>query len=136
MAVVTITPANIEKVDDATLSSGTLEASTTTAGGELIRSTSTGYVKADASSLTSATIAGIAWSKGSVGKQIDFFNSVGKEVDIGATLTEGIIYVVSGTAGAIEPYADLSTGERAYMVGIGMPSTNLKYLPYDLGVAT
>lgn len=137
MADVTITPANIEKVTTgASTSEVTLDAATTTAGGEVLRSTSTGYVKADNSSLTSATISGIALGKGSESGPVDIFNSTGKVVDIGATLVEGTVYVVSSTAGNIHPYADLLTGERAYIVGIGNPDGQLLYYPKDLGVAS
>ena len=137
MADVTITPGNIEKVTAGTSTTEvTLETSTTTSGGEVLRSTSLGYVKSDNSSLTSATISGIAMGKGSAEGPVDIFNSPGKVIDIGATLTEGTVYVVSATAGGIAPYADLLTGARAMMIGVGDPNGQLMYYPKDLGVAS
>jgi hypothetical protein len=132
-------PADIEKVSTSVSSSlVTLEASTTTAGGEVLRSTSAGYVLADNSSLTSVTFNGIALGKGSAGLTVDMWGTsgIGKVLDLGVAFTEGTVYVVSATAGKIAPYADLATGEFAYMVGIGNPDGNLFYQPAYLGIAT
>ena len=48
------------------------------------------------------------------------------EVDIGGTVTVGGVYVLSGTAGAIAPVADLATGDYTTVIGIGKTATNLK----------
>lgn len=47
-------------------------------------------------------------------------------VDVGATLTVGETYVVSGTAGGIAPIADLATGDYVTLLGIATAAGKLQ----------
>lgn len=47
-------------------------------------------------------------------------------VDVGATLTVGETYVVSGTAGGIAPIADLATGDYVTILGIATAAGKLQ----------
>ena len=47
-------------------------------------------------------------------------------VNLGATLVVGQVYCVSATAGAICPYADLTTGEFVCILGIATSAALLQ----------
>ena len=53
--------------------------------------------------------------------------------DVGASVTEGLIYVVSGTAGGIAPSADLASGWNCSVVGIGAASNQIDLQLYASG---
>jgi hypothetical protein len=48
------------------------------------------------------------------------------KIDLGATLTQGTIYVVSATAGKVAPEADLTTGDNVCILGIAESADTLK----------
>lgn len=56
------------------------------------------------------------------------------DVDLGSVLTEGEIYVVSATAGAIAPEADISTSTHyVTVVGVAVDSDTLEFRPIHSG---
>lgn len=77
---------------------------------------------ADASEAASKA-AGIALGGGSDGQEI--IVQFSGEIDPGATATEGVVYVVSATAGGIAPVADLTTGDYVCILGIGNSNGNI-----------
>jgi hypothetical protein len=46
-------------------------------------------------------------------------------INLGATLTVGQIYVLSATAGGIAPVADLATGHYPSILGVATTASNL-----------
>ncbi len=55
----------------------------------------------------------------------------GGAITIGATLTAGVVYYLSGTPGGIRPAADNTTGDYPQAIGIADSTTVLK-LDFDL----
>jgi hypothetical protein len=127
MADVTVTAANVELVDGNT---GVLTAGATiTAGQAIYKDTSDSnkakLADADAGTTLAATVEGIALSGATSGNKVTFAK-LGAEVDIGGTVSMGRVYVLSGTAGAIAPEADLATSDRCSVIGYATSATNLK----------
>jgi len=69
------------------------------------------------------TAVGIALNGGGIGQPVRVLRS--GPCTIGATLTAGVAYYLSDTAGGICPVADLSTGEYPCLVGIATSTTVL-----------
>lgn len=84
------------------------------------------FYKASATAgVTEATVKGVAIQPSSDGKGISYLGTNGTIVDLGTTLTEDTWYVISSTAGVIEPVADSSSGDYRSWVGYGNPDGNL-----------
>ncbi len=62
------------------------------------------------------------------------FDSRGSTIDLGVTLTEGVTYVVSDTAGKIMPQTDLTTGQYLSILGYGSGGV-LSYQPNNTQLA-
>jgi hypothetical protein len=56
-------------------------------------------------------------------------------VTIGATLTAGVAYYLSGTPGGIRPVADNTTGDYPVILGIATSTTVLNVKIQEAGVA-
>jgi len=98
-----------------------------TPGQALFRSTSDSkYYLADCDIEAEAKVAGIAITYGSADDYGYMFNSTGKDINLGPTLTSGEIYVVSDTSGSIMPYADLTTGQYLTIIGFAKSASLLK----------
>jgi len=112
MADLSITAANVAQGTGAILRQGTAGA-TITAGQPLYIDTGDSNklkaADADSTALTS-TVAGIALHAASDGQPIKYIESGALFVP-GATLTQGEVYVLSGTAGGIAPIGDLGSGD-------------------------
>jgi hypothetical protein len=118
MSDLSITAANVVKGDGAVLESG-YAGETITAGQSVYKDTTTGlYKKADSNSATAAAkkARGIALNGASLNQPL-VIQKAG-EITIGATLTAGSRYYLSGTAGGIMPEGDLTTGEDVCLIGI------------------
>lgn len=84
------------------------------------------YYKADANaSSTTAQAAGIALTPGGDGERGVIVTS-SSGIDLGATLTVGTTYVVSATAGAIAPIADLTTNDYVTVLGTATAAGKLR----------
>lgn len=83
------------------------------------------YKAADASALLTAAAVGIALNGAASGQPLTILT--GGSINIGATLTVGAVYVVSATAGAIAPLADLLSTEYVTTLGTAT-STSLLLL--------
>jgi hypothetical protein len=107
-------------------------AETTTPGDALYRSTSDGkYYLADCDTEPQAKVAGIAITYGAADDYGYMFAGQSQDINLGATLTSGEIYVVSDTAGNIMPYADLTTGQYLSIIGFAK-STSLLTLDVNI----
>jgi hypothetical protein len=56
------------------------------------------------------------------------------EVNLGATLAVGQVYVVSATVGAIAPYADLVTNDYVTILGVAKTTAILAFNPQATGI--
>jgi len=77
------------------------------------------YYRADANaSAEAAKAVGIVLTPASTNGYSVIQEGSGGSVNLGATLTVGETYVVSATAGAIAPIADLTTGDYPCILGV------------------
>jgi hypothetical protein len=131
---VSVTAAEVLKTSTTVIIQGTLGA-TVTAGQTLYLDTTTSkYKAADANGASPLyTVAGIALNGGGDGQPVSI--AVSGDIDPGFTVTVGTIYVLSETAGGIAPAADLTTGWRTVIIGIGTTASNLKIGIINSGVA-
>lgn len=84
------------------------------------------WMKADNNHATAALNAatGIALNDAAQYQPIDVQTE--GEITIGGTMTAGLAYFTSATAGGICPYADLSTGMKVSLIGLSKSTTVLK----------
>lgn len=126
MADITVTAASVVAGADSTTTSGTAGV-TITAGQAVYLDTTTGkWALADADSATVAQrrAAGIALNGAALNQPIKVLTS--GDVTIGATVTAGVAYYLSGTAGGICPVADIGTGEYVNLIGIATSATVIR----------
>jgi hypothetical protein len=118
MAALTITAASVVAGSNAIVENGTA-GDTITAGQVVYLDTATGrYELADCNSATLAVrqARGIALNGAADGQPLRILKS--GDITIGATMTVGAAYYLSGTAGAIIPVADLATSDYVVFLGI------------------
>lgn len=123
MADLTQTAANVH-IYDKDVSTRILKAGGTITQGMPVYKASDGdYEPADADAANTAAAAAIALTPASSG---EYFVALTKgNVDVGATLVVGTTYVVSTTAGAIAPQADLGSGDYVTVLGIATTTSTL-----------
>lgn len=135
MADLTITAANVSRGGNSNTLDG-LAGETITAGQVVYKDSADGKFKlADCDSATAAVRSpiGIALNGAADGQPLQVLTS--GPVTIGATLTAGVAYYLSGTAGGIAPVADLATGDYPVIVGIATSASVLKVAFVEAGVA-
>ncbi len=133
MADIAITAANVVKGSGASTSSGTAGASIT-AGQTLYLDSATNTLKlADANS-TAATAAcvGIALHAASSNQPIQYLTQ--GPITIGGTLTAGVFYIASATAGGVAPASDATTGWIPCQLGYASSTTVLQVGIVNTGV--
>lgn len=136
MADVSVTAAEVlPEVPGTILDNTRLFGATVTAGQAVYLDTTTNTWKlADAnSSAATATVGGIAMNGGAAGQVASI--AVAGTLDPGFTVTVGAVYVASATAGGIAPVADLTTGWRTTVLGVGITASQLKLILVNSGVA-
>lgn len=125
MADISITAGNVVKGSNAVVENGHA-GETITAGQVVYLDTSTMlYMKADAdaASASARQPRGIALNSASLNQPLAIQKS--GDITIGGTLTAGVTYYLSGTAGGIAPVADVGTGEYYCTVGIAKSTSVL-----------
>lgn len=135
MADLTITAANVVAAGGATTKNGTAGA-TITAGQVVYLDSDAGtYKLADTDSATAAarSPAGIALNSASAGQPLRVLED--GPVTIGAAVTAGVGYYLSGTAGGICPVADLGSGDYPVFLGFARSATVLDVDIVEAGVA-
>jgi hypothetical protein len=135
MADLTITAASVLKGSGSSTVVGTAGASVT-AGQVVYLDSATGtYKLADCNSGTAGarSPAGIALHAASSGQPLVVLT--GGPITIGAALTAGVAYYLSGTPGGIRPVADNTTGDYPVIVGIATSTTVLNVKFQEAGVA-
>jgi hypothetical protein len=118
MTDLVITPANVEQGEGAVLRTG-IAAVAITAGQVLYRLSDGTLGLADADNATAAIrkAVGVAVNNAAAGQPVSY-QTAGR-INIGASVTQGEIYVLSGAAGGICPEADLGVGEEVVILGVG-----------------
>ena len=125
MADLVVTAANVIRGTNATV--GTGDAGETITAGQCVYKDTTDlnkYKRCDNSAEASARIAGIALSGASNGQPISFV--MAGDVNPGAVVTVGEIYLVSTTAGGIAPEADVVSTEYVSIIGVGTTASNIQ----------
>lgn len=135
MADLTITAANVVKGSGSKVVEGTAGASVTAGQVVYEDSATSTYKLADCDSGTAAvrSPAGIALHAAGSGQPLAILTK--GPITIGATLTAGVAYYLSATAGGIAPVADLGTGDYPTILGIATSTTVLDVLIHEAGVA-
>lgn len=136
MANLSQTPANVSltTASDATIQKVKYGEAITQGQPVYLNSADGEYYKADANaSSTTAAAAGIALTPGAAGEYGIIVTS--GEMDLGATLVVGETYVVSATAGAIAPIADLTTGDYPTILGVATTAGKITINILSSGVA-
>lgn len=134
MADLTITAASVVKGANARIDRNGYAGETLTAGMAVVKNSSGFWVKADSngsSSIRAAT--GIALNGASQYQPVDVQTE--GSLTIGATMTAGVAYYLSDTAGGLCPVADVGNGEYAQVIGIATSTTVLKLTFAASGVA-
>lgn len=134
MTDISVTAANVVAMSD-DITHGTAGA-TITAGQAVYKDSVTGkYLLADNNSATVAarTPGGMSLHGASLNQPLAVQKS--GPITIGGTLTAGVAYYLSGTAGGICPVADLTTGMYPTILGIATSATVLNLDIQPSGVA-
>lgn len=134
MADLSITAANVTP-GSAQKTTGTAGATITAGQVVYLDPDALTYKLADSDSATAAarSPAGIALHGASSGQPLTVLTS--GRITIGATMTAGLAYYVSKTAGGICPVADIAPGGYATIVGIANSTTVLSVQFLESGVA-
>ena len=132
MAALTITAANVLKGSNATLVNGTAGATITAGQLVYLDSATNTYKLTDSDVVAAASAAGIALH-GSLANQPLQILAAGP-ITVGATMTAGVVYYASPTAGGIGPVADLVATNRSIVVGVATSTTVLNVQIVDSGV--
>lgn len=124
MADLSITAANVLAGEGAVTDRG-VAAVAITAGQVVYKNAAGKFDLADTDSATAIVRKpyGIALNSAAAGQPISVLKS--GPVTIGATVTRGVAYYLSGTAGGICPVADVASGDYTAIIGIATSSTVL-----------
>lgn len=135
MANLVITAANVLAGSNANTAEGGAGATITAGQAVYFDSATRNYKLADCNSATveARSAIGIALNGASAGQPL-FVLKAG-DVTIGATLTPGVAYYLSGTPGSICPVADLIAGDYPLVLGIAKSATVLAFDVVEAGVA-
>ena len=125
MADLAVTAANVVAGTNSTKELG-IAAETITAGQTVYRDVRTGKWRlADSATAGSAEVVGIALASASLDQPLQIL--LDGDLDIGATIVVGETYVLSETAGGIQPVTvDLGAGEYVTVIGHGERADNLQ----------
>lgn len=130
-----ITATSVLPGSDAVVENGTLGA-TVTAGQAVYKEASSGTWKlADSDSATAEVrqAKGIALNGGGAGQPVRVERS--GDITVGGTMTAGVEYYLSNTAGGLCPVADVGSGEYVVPLGVSSSTTVLKLSIQYSGVA-
>lgn len=134
MADISITASNVKLVSGST--GRGIAGATITAAQVLYKEASSSKMKlADNDNATAEvrSIHGVALHA-SLDDQPIVFAKNGAVIDVGAVLTAGVEYYVSGTPGAICPRADVTSGDDPIRVGMALTTSRLQLDFFDPGV--
>lgn len=134
MANLTITATSVVPASDVTTEVRPAGVAVTAGQVVYLESATDTYKLADADATGELLVPrGIALTGASIGQPLTIARA--GNVTIGATLTKGVAYVASATAGAIAPAADLTTGAYMTVLGVPVSTTVLKVAIVPTGIA-
>lgn len=135
MANLTVTAANVLAGTGSTTTQGSSGATITAGQAVYFDAATKNYKLADCNSATAAVRAaiGIALNGASAGQPLMVLT--GGDITIGAAVSPGVAYYLSGTPGMICPVADLIGGDYPLILGIAKSATVLAIDIVDSGVA-
>ncbi len=119
MSDLSITVANVKKTSTTRVKHGVAGA-TITAGIPLYKHPTTEKLHpldVDVASAEDLEYVGLAVHAALTDQPVEYAHD--GDLDIGATIVEGKLYVGSGNAGGIAPVDDLATGDAVFLIGIG-----------------
>ena len=123
MSDLTITAASVIKGADAMIEHGPAGAAVTAGQPVYLDDTTGKYLLSDNNASGKKTVRGIALHAAATNQPLAIQRK--GEITIGATLTAGSAYYLSGTAGGIMPEADLTSGMDVVMLGLAKSTTVL-----------
>lgn len=129
MADLTLTVANVLAGTNAQITRTGIAGATIAQGDVLYRDTadSNKLKLADANAASPAnSVAGIALTAGSNGQPVIYVTE-DDDFTVGSTLTSGMVYVLSATAGKICQSVDLASGHTSIVLGVAKSSTKLAF---------
>jgi len=133
MADLTVTAANVLLVSG-TARNGTAGETITAGQSIYLKSADSELYRADCDNTAATSSAvGIALNGASNGQPLSYAGN-GCVVNMGATVTIGGRYFVSGTEGGVAPSTDLATDDYVVQLGIGITAANLKVQIINSGV--
>jgi len=133
-ADISVTAGNVVASSSAKKTTG-VAGETITAGQVLYISTDGKMYKADANAAGATTVAGIALGGASANQPVTYAVEDAGGINLGATLTVGLIYTLSATAGGICPSADLTSGDYPTVLCIAKTASACVMKPFGGGVA-
>lgn len=130
MAVLSFTSTDV-KLTSGNVTTATVATGQTITAGNVVTLDSNGDIVQAAN--TSWALSGqygiyIALTDAAAGQECTYANP-DAVIDIGSVSTDGIMYFVSSTAGSVEPYADLTTGDYLTAVCYGDANDDLVLSP-------
>jgi len=135
MADLTLTAANVLAGSNATTNLGTAGATITAGQVVYFDDTTKTYKLADTDSATAAVRSpvGIALNGASAGQPL--MVQTGGDITLGAVLTAGTAYYLSGNPGGICPVADVASGDYPVILGMAKSTSVLAIKIVEAGVA-
>jgi len=125
MADLAITAANVKASANSTTNSGIAGEAIT--AGQPVYSDASDEKKlklADSNDLDLTNVIGIALNDAAADQPVNYVRK-DPSLTIGATVAIGEVYVLSSTAGGVAPVADLSAGQEAVIMGVGISTTQI-----------
>lgn len=123
MTDLVVTAANVLKGSDAMIEHGTAGAAVTAGQPVYLDDTTGKYLLSDNNASGKKTVRGIALHAAAANQPLAIQRK--GEITLGAALTAGSAYYLSGTAGGIMPEADLTTGMDVVFLGLAKSTTVL-----------
>jgi hypothetical protein len=135
MADLTITAASVVAGSNARKVTGTAGATVTAGQVVYLDASDNKYKLADCDSATAAvrSPAGIALHGASANQPLTI--QIAGSITIGATVTAGVAYYLSATAGGICPVADLASGDYPVLIGLATSAALVNIDLQEAGVA-
>lgn len=127
MTDLVITPANVLAYEDGTKKTKTVKAGGTVAAGQLVYRASNGkYLPVDVDSATAEARVPAGLALNGAGLDQPLIIQTAGDVNPGATVVVGTIYVASDTPGGIMPSTDLEAGDYVTIVGVAITASRIK----------
>lgn len=132
MADLTITAASVVAGTNSTRDHGTAGETITAGKAVFLDATTNKWMLSDNNGTGTRAVNGIALNGASLNQPLAIHKT--GDITIGATITAGTAYYLSGTAGGICPVADLASGMDPILIGIAKSASVLAVDIQDPGV--